>query len=337
MTAMTDSNLDVISGEDLSIPSFQTSLEDRGLHALVREPVKTLQVNVGKVCNQACHHCHVEAGPNRTESMSRDTAERIVEILAASPHVECLDVTGGAPEINPHFRFLVSEGRRRGLRVIDRCNLTILLEPGQEDLARFLADQGVEIVASLPCYQKANVERQRGRGVFDKSIAGLRLLNGLGYGRADSQLVLNLVYNPGGASLPPAQSELEGAYRTELRSRFGIEFTQLLTLTNMPINRFADHLEQTGQLGAYMSLLVNHFNRATLDAVMCRSLLSIGYDGQLYDCDFNQMLELPAGGRRRTVWEIEDLEGFEGTAIAVGSHCYGCTAGSGSSCSGALT
>lgn len=321
-------------------PSFDASLLAVGAGVLRRGRVTTLQVNVGKLCNMACHHCHVEAGPQRTELMSQEVAARVVEVVADNPGIELVDLTGGAPELNPSFRWLVSEVRRLGRRVIDRCNLTVLFEPGLEDLPRFLAEQGVEVVASLPCYQRANVEKQRGKGAFGKSVDGLRLLNGLGYGRAGSGLVLDLAYNPVGPSLPPPQASLETTYRRELGELFGIEFSRLLTLANMPIKRFAHLLERTGQHGAYMSLLVNHFNAATVPGLMCRSLLSVGWDGRLYDCDFNQMLELPLGadtGRpRRTLFDIDSLDSLDDAPITTGDHCYGCTAGAGSSCGGAL-
>lgn len=315
---------------------FDDALKERGLGPLVRGEVTTLQVNVGKLCNQACHHCHVEAGPKRTEIMSRAVAERVIELLERNPAVETVDLTGGAPELNPQFRWLVSEVRRLGRQVIDRCNLTVLFEPGMDDLADFLASNEVHVVASLPCYQAANVEEQRGRGVFDKSIAALQKLNTVGYGQNDSPLELDLVYNPVGASLPAPQATLEAAYKRELRQLFGIEFNQLFTITNMPIKRFAHLLERQGQHEAYMSLLVNHFNAATVPGLMCRSLLSIGWDGQLYDCDFNQMLEMPLGAGPRSVWDVDDLDRLVGGSVAVGSHCFGCTAGAGSSCGGAL-
>jgi len=321
-------------------PDFGRTLADHGRGTLARGRVVTLQVNVGKRCNQACHHCHVEAGPKRTEVMTAEVAERVLAVLAANPDVTTVDLTGGAPELNPSFRRIVREARRLGRRVIDRCNLTILFEPGQADLAEFLAAEQVAVVASLPCYTAANVERQRGSGVFDKSVRALCLLNGLGYGRPGSGLSLDLVYNPVGPFLPPPQPELEARYKTELDAAFGITFDRLLTITNMPIKRFADALAREGAERAYMSLLVSHFNAHTLDALMCRSLVSVGWDGRLYDCDFNQMLELPlADGRRgapRTIWEIERLGALDGLPIATGSHCYGCTAGAGSSCGGAI-
>ncbi|TAK30182.1 MAG: radical SAM/Cys-rich domain protein [Myxococcaceae bacterium] len=317
-------------------PSFEQALRDHGVAPLLRERLRTLQINVGKVCNMACHHCHVDAGPKRTEAMSRDVAERLIELLARQPDVEVVDFTGGAPELNPHFRWLVAESRRLGRRVIDRCNLTVLLEPGMSDLPAFLAANGVEIVASLPCYSAENVERQRGRGAFDKSVEVLRVLNRLGYGRPGSDLKLSLVYNPVGASLPPAQGKLELRYKEELSRLFGIEFHELLTITNMPIKRFAHALQRDGQLDEYMSLLVNHFNAATVPGLMCRSLVSVGWDGRLYDCDFNQMLELPLGAGARSIWELDPFDAIEGARIATGGHCFGCSAGAGSSCSGAL-
>jgi radical SAM/Cys-rich protein len=299
-----------------------------------------LQVNVGKRCNQACHHCHVEAGPKRTESMSERVADRVVELLGANPTVTTVDLTGGAPELNPHFRRLVAEAHGLGRQVIDRCNLTILFEPGQDDLPEFLAAHGVAITASLPCYTADNVERQRGLGVFDKSIRALQRLNALGYGRPDTALRLDLVYNPVGAFLPPAQPELEARYRDELLRAFGIGFDRLLTITNMPIKRFAEMLAREGAEEAYLSLLVNHFNPTTVDGLMCRSLLSVGWDGRLYDCDFNQMLELPfaapRAGAPRTVWDVDDLRTLDALPVATARHCFGCTAGAGSSCGGAL-
>lgn len=320
----------------MNLPDFDRTLRWKGLFPLVRGPVTTLQVNSTKRCNLACHHCHVESSPKRTEAMDRRTSERILELLAASPGVEVLDLTGGAPELHEHFRYLASGGRQLGCRVIDRCNLTVLYEPGQEDTAEFLAEHEVEVVASLPCYTKENVEQQRGRNVFDKSIEALRWLNRLGYGRPGSPLVLDLVYNPLGATLPPAQAELELRYHKELRDLFGIEFHRLYTLTNMPIRRFADMLIRRGEYEAYYSLLVNHFNPEAVPHLMCRDLVSVGYDGELYDCDFNQVLELPIGHMRRTVWDIEELDKLDGNPIATGPHCFGCSAGSGSSCGGSL-
>lgn len=315
---------------------FEEMLFQNGLGSLRRGETTTLQVNVGKRCNQACHHCHVEAGPKRMEMMSREVAERVLRILAQSPSVQTVDITGGAPELNPNFRLLVTESRRLRRHAIDRCNLTVLFEPGMEDLAAFLAENDVEIVASLPCYTAANVDKQRGRGVFEKSIEALWDLNRLGYGLPNSRLALNLVYNPLGASLPPPQERLEADYKRELRSQYGIEFHRLFTLTNMPIQRFAAQLAQSGKYAEYMGLLVNHFNPGTVSALMCRSLVSVGWDGQLYDCDFNQMLDIGLGAGPQTVWDITSLSHLSGRRISTASHCFGCTAGAGSSCGGAL-
>lgn len=314
---------------------FGAELTRRGLPALARAEVTTLQVNLGKRCNQACLHCHVEAGPNRTEAMDLASVRRVLEILAASPTVEELDITGGAPELHPHFRLLVEEARALGRRVIDRCNLTVLSEPGMEDLASFLADCGVTVIASLPCYSAENVEAQRGKGVYDLSVAALRQLNDLGYGR-DDRLPLHLVYNPVGASLPPSQAGLERAYKEELRARCGVVFNSLFTITNMPIRRFLHALERDGNGAGYMDLLVASFNAATLPGVMCRSLVSVAWNGALHDCDFHQMTEIPLGAGRRSIWDIDTLAGLRGTSIATASHCFGCTAGAGSSCGGAL-
>jgi len=298
-----------------------------------------LQVNTGKLCNQACHHCHVDAGPKRTEIMTSETASQIIELLERSPQLELLDITGGAPELNPQFRRLVRAARARGLRVIDRCNLTILLEPGQEDLLDFLAAHQVEIVASLPCYLEENVDKQRGSGVFDKSITALQLLNQAGYGAPSTGLSLNLVYNPVGPMLPPSQQGLEQAYKQQLQERFGIRFNSLITITNMPISRFRHDLVRSGRLDEYERLLEGAFNPSTVDDLMCRSLVSIGWDGLLYDCDFNQMLDmglLPSTGLR-TIWDLESFSDLAERPIATGSHCFGCTAGAGSSCGGSLS
>ncbi|MHB1273105.1 MAG: arsenosugar biosynthesis radical SAM (seleno)protein ArsS [Rhodanobacter sp.] len=317
-------------------PSFARTLREHGL-ALPRTPLEILQVNVGKLCDLACQHCHVEAGPKRTEIMQAATVERILELLADAPGVHTLDLTGGAPEMNPHFRTLVRGARALGRTVIDRCNLTVLFRPGQEDTADFLAAQGVKVVASLPCYSKANVEQQRGLHVFDPSLRALRQLNALGYGHADTGLELDLVYNPLGASLPPAQSALETTYRRELAGHFGIVFSRLFTITNMPIKRFLHLLEREGRYETYMHTLLDAFNPQAALGVMCRNLLSVSWDGRLYDCDFNQALELPLGGRQRSVWDIARLADIESGPIVFANHCYGCTAGAGSSCGGSLT
>ncbi len=315
---------------------FGELLDRRGIAPLTRHPTSTLQINVGWRCDLACTHCHVEAGPKRSETMDRKTADRILALLRASPSVTTVDLTGGAPELNPQFRQLVTGARALGLQLIDRCNLTVLLEPGQEDTAEFLAEHRVRVVASLPCYGAAAVDEQRGRGVFERSIEALHRLGRLGYGRPGSPLTLDLVYNPPGATLPPPQAELEASYRLELRERFGIEFHHLLAITNMPIRRFARQLEREGKAAAYSALLIAHFNPETVYGLMCRSLVSVGYDGRLHDCDFNQMLDLPLGGKARTIWEVADLAELEGDPIATAGHCFGCTAGAGSSCGGSL-
>ncbi|MDQ1314748.1 MAG: hypothetical protein QG662_857 [Pseudomonadota bacterium] len=300
---------------------------------LHRDRLATLQVNLGYRCNQVCLHCHVNAGPNRTEEMADATVELIPRVLAARG-ISTLDLTGGAPELHPRFRWLVEAARRLGVKVIDRCNLTILSEPGQEDLADFLAAQGVEIVASLPCYLEENVDGQRGKGVFERSIAGLGQLNALGYGKACSGLNLNLVYNPLGPSLPPPQAGLEAAYKTELEARYGIVFNRLYSLANMPILRFGSTLVSRGQFADYMQLLKASHNPGNLEQVMCRELVSVDWRGRLYDCDFNQMLGLPLQGLA-TLADLLDRDAA-GLPIQIADHCYGCTAGQGSSCGGAL-
>lgn len=305
--------------------------------AMRRRAVETLQLNLGYRCNQSCLHCHVNAGPNRSEEMSRETVGAVLEFIAASPSVTALDLTGGAPELNPQFRELVVAARARGLRVIDRCNLTILEEPGQEDLADFLAAHRVEIVASLPCYLEENVNRQRGTGVFAASIKALRRLNALGYGQASGGLLLNLVYNPQGPSLPPPQAGLEADYKRHLADQYGVVFDKLFSLANMPIQRFGSMLISKGQFNAYLDTLREAHQDANLDGVMCRTLLSVDWQGWLYDCDFNQQLGLAIadGGRRLHISEATTAA-LEQRPIRVAEHCYGCTAGQGSSCGGAL-
>jgi radical SAM/Cys-rich protein len=308
-----------------------------GFPAIRRARLETLQVNVGYKCNQSCFHCHVNAGPTRTELMSRETVADVLAFLGVSG-VRRLDITGGAPELNPHFREMVQRARELGVHVIDRCNLTILEEPGQEDLAAFLAAQRVEVIASLPCYLEENVDRQRGKGVFLRSLQGIRRLNRLGYGLPASGLELNLVYNPQGASLPPPQAALEADYRRILGERYGIVFSRLYTLANMPIQRFGSMLISKGQFNEYMALLHGAHRDENLASVMCRTLVSVDWQGYVYDCDFNQMLGLPlvVEGRKRP--HLSDLIGrdLEGNAVSVRDHCYGCTAGQGSSCGGAL-
>lgn len=304
-----------------------------------RKRVDTLQVNLGTTCNQTCVHCHVNAGPNRTEQMDLDTVDQVLDVLR-SRRIGTLDLTGGAPELNAHFRYLVESATELGVRVIDRCNLTILSEPGQQTLAKFLADNHVVITASLPCYQEDNVDKQRGKGVFDRSISALKTLNALGYG-SDGELELNLVYNPQGESLPPAQHELEADYRKFLGERFGIRFNRLFTIANMPIARFGSTLISKGRFRDYMAVLRASHSDANLDGVMCRTLVSVDWQGYLFDCDFNQMLAIPLreGGLRHGRLHLTDLAelDLEGNPIAIADHCYGCTAGQGSSCGGALS
>jgi radical SAM/Cys-rich protein len=304
---------------------------------LRRGHLETLQVNLGYRCNQACLHCHVNAGPTRKEEMSRATVDAVIAFMRRSG-VTRLDVTGGAPELNANFRMLVEAGRDLGVHVIDRCNLTVLNEPGMEDLGGFLARHHVEIVASLPCYLEENVTAQRGAGVYDSSMQALKKLNALGYGKPGSDLQLHLMYNPIGPVLPPAQEQLEAAYKRELHTRAGVLFNRLYVLANMPIQRFGSTLISKGQFDDYLKLLKSAHQDANLDTVMCRSLISVDWQGFVYDCDFNQMLGLPIGFRDAERLHIRDLQAaeLEAGAIAIGDHCYGCTAGQGSSCGGAL-
>ena len=315
----------------LASVDFPGTLAAAGLGALESSGVEVLQINLGKVCNQACRHCHVDAGPDRRESMSNATIEACLDAVKTA-RIPVVDVTGGAPELHPEFRRLVVEARAAGARVIDRCNLTILLAPGFDDLPKFLAENQVEIVASLPCYRAENTDRQRGSGVFDQSIEALRRLNALGYGR---ELDLTLVYNPIGPKPPPDQPALEASYRRELKTRYDIEFTRLYTITNMPISRFLEDLVDSGALNQYMTTLVESFNPRAVAGLMCRTTLSVGWDGVLYDCDFNQMLELGlAQGRPHTIHEFA-IDALTRRPIATGPHCFGCTAGAGSGCQGA--
>jgi radical SAM/Cys-rich protein len=312
-------------------------LEPTDFPQIARRKLETLQVNLGYKCNQSCVHCHVNAGPTRTEQMDLATVHDVIAFLAASD-VQTLDVTGGAPELNPYFRELVTRARALGVRVMDRCNLTVLEHAGQEDLAGFLAAHHVEVTASLPCYSEQNVDRQRGGGVFAASIRGLQKLNALRYGVADAGLLLNLVYNPQGPVLPPDQHKLEADYRQHLHDEFGISFNHLYVLTNMPIQRFGSMLISKGQFYEYLSLLKSAYQQDNLGAVMCRSLLSVDWRGYTYDCDFNQMLDLPFAWKGKPRPHLSELIGSDvtGNRIAVRDHCYGCTAGQGSSCGGAL-
>lgn len=300
-----------------------------------RQQLKTLQVNLGYLCNQSCVHCHVNAGPTRTEMMDDDNIDLLVELLQTG-QIETLDLTGGAPEMHQRFKYLVAAATKAGVHVIDRCNLTILTEPGYEGLADFLAEHQVEVVASLPCYSMENVDKQRGNGVFESSICALKLLNGLGYGQVDSGLILNLVYNPQGASLPPNQMALEQDYKHELKAHFSIVFNQLFSLANMPIQRFGSMLISKGEFDEYIALLQNNHRDDNLDGVMCRNLISVDWQGHLYDCDFNQLLALPLAGQDKPhLRELFETD-FDGLAISTANHCFGCTAGQGSSCKGAL-
>ncbi len=315
-------------------------LETTDFPAVYRSTLDTLQVNLGYRCNQRCLHCHVNAGPTRTEMMDEETIALIVPVLKQQG-IQTLDLTGGAPELHPQFRQLVAEATKAGIQVIDRCNLTILFEPEQEDLAEFLAQHRVDIVASLPCYSMHNVDQQRGDGVFDKSIAALQTLNQFGYGREGSNLILNLVYNPQGANLPPNQQVLEADYKRELLHHFNIEFNHLFALANMPIQRFGSTLISKGQFNDYMNLLKDNFDIANLEQVMCRHLVSVDWQGYLFDCDFNQQLGVgihPKNGSHSGKAHIKDLLSttITGDAITIADHCYGCTAGQGSSCGGAL-
>ena len=314
-------------------PPFEAQLDQVGLSPLCATGITVFQINVGKLCNQTCRHCHVDAGPDRPEAMSLETAEQCIRALAMTD-IPTVDITGGAPELNPHFRWLVEQSRGLGRHVMDRCNLSVLLLPSQADLAKFLAHHQVEVIASLPSYRAGQTDAQRGDGIFEKSIEALRLLNRFGYGRPDSGLVLNLVYNPVGAFLPPKQEAIEAQFKKELRTKHGIEFNRLYTITNMPISRFLEFLVDSGNYDQYMTRLANAFNPTTAASVMCRYTLSVGWDGSLYDCDFNQMLELPVDhGAPSHIRDFDPVQ-LHHRRIVTRNHCYGCTAGSGSSCGG---
>lgn len=315
------------------LPDFNTTLSKRGL-SLERKAPRVLQINTGKICNLSCVHCHVNAGPRRKEMMTRETVVRILNWLRGTD-IEVVDLTGGTPEMIPDFRYMVQSIREMGREVMDRCNLTILNEPGYEWVAEFHAEQGVHIVASMPCYCPKNVNEQRGDGVFDSSIKALQALNALGYG-VDSRLKLDLVYNPNGATLPPEQGELEADYKRELKAHFGIVFNQLFAIANMPIARFTSYLKRQGQYADYMQLLLDNFNPASVNGLMCRDTISVGWEGDLFDCDFNQQLGMQHGPKAlpERLWDL-DLSDWGVRPIEVGAHCYGCTAGQGSSCGGA--
>lgn len=322
--------------ENTSATAFPSTLMSLGQWPLKSHGIETLQLNLGKLCNQTCSHCHVDAGPDRREIMSMHTLSHCLRILDEAG-ISTLDLTGGAPEMNPHFRWAVEQASRLGRKIIDRCNLTILTVPSYSWLYGFLADHKVEIIASLPCYLEKNTDRQRGDGVYQKSIEAIKNLNRQGYGIPGTDLVLNLVFNPTGTNLPPAQDQLEQDYKQELQRMHGIQFNHLFTITNMPISRFLDDLVKHDKVEDYLSKLAQYFNPATLDGLMCKSTLSVGWDGALYDCDFNQMLDLHLANNIPGNIADFDLESIQHRTIVTGKHCYGCTAGNGSSCQGSLT
>jgi len=328
---------DVNLSHDISIPStgphFHEVLNTNKLELRHAQP-NELQINLGKLCNLACHHCHVDAGPKRTEIMTWEVMQKILD-WAQEADIQRVDLTGGAPELNPHFRKFCDALIAMGTQITSRCNITVLFEDGQNDLAQWYADRHIRLVCSLPCYTEDNVDAQRGKGVFDKSIAGLQLLNEVGYGK-EPELSLDLVYNPVGAFLPPEQQSLEQDYKKMLGDNFGIVFSSLLAITNIPINRFAHALQREGELEDYQHLLVSNFNAATVDQLMCKHLINLDWEGRVFDCDFNQMLEIPmSGGTEKYLWDLS-VDEIAGQPIATNRHCFGCTAGSGSSCSGTL-
>ena len=318
-----------------ALSGFAGHLGSYGLPPLTRGQLSTIQINLGKLCNQACEHCHVDAGPKRKEIMTLETMQQIVKWCATN-NIKDIDITGGAPEMTPGFRWLVDAFLDLDMSVTSRCNLTILMEPGHEDLASWYAQRKVNLICSMPCYSESNVDGQRGKGVFQKSIAGLQQLNDLGYG-IDPKLRLDLVYNPGGAFLPPDQASLEADFKRELKSTYNIQFNQLFALCNLPINRFARFLRNNGEYEKYLTLLTDSFNPATISSLMCRHLISVDWLGYIYDCDFNQMLDLPAAAVNQPtqLWNV-NLDDFISAPVAVANHCFGCTAGSGSSCGGSL-
>ncbi|MEM7784687.1 MAG: arsenosugar biosynthesis radical SAM (seleno)protein ArsS [Planctomycetota bacterium] len=314
---------------------FEKQLADTNQSPLCADEISILQVNVGKLCNMTCAHCHVDAGPDRREVMKKDVVEACIQVLAKHPQIRTLDLTGGAPEMNPYFRYMVEESTRLGRHVIDRCNLTILTMTGYKYLPEFLAKHKVEVVASLPCYLEENTDAQRGEGAYNASIEGLLLLNQLGYGVPGTGLTLTLVFNPVGQSLPPEQSSLQEAYRKELKARFGIVFNRLFTITNMPVSRYLDYLLRIGEYETYMQKLMDAFNPSAVEGLMCRNTVSVSWDGSLYDCDFNQMLDLKVKSKSLDIQDF-DYQLLAKRRIITGQHCYGCTAGSGSSCQGSL-
>ena len=331
--ANANEQLKIINQTD-SLARFEEKFKETGESKLSATRLETLQINIGKMCNQVCKHCHVDAGPDRKEIMTRETMQQCIDALAKT-NIQTVDITGGAPEMNPDFKWFISEIKKLNRHIIVRSNLTILISNGFEDYPEFLANNNVEIISSLPYYTASNTDRQRGDGVFDKSIQAIKVLNGLGYGKDGSGLIFNLVYNPLGAFLPPKQESLEKDYKRELWNKFGLVFNNLYTITNLPISRFLDYLVESGNYQNYMNRLISAFNPAAALNVMCRNTISIGWDGQLYDCDFNQMLELPVNhGSPKHIRDF-DPKLLDNRLIVTGQHCYGCTAGAGSSCGGA--
>lgn len=322
--------------QDFALVPFQQKLQESALFPLKPTELQILQVNVGKMCNQVCRHCHVDAGPDRKEIMTRETMWQCIEVLKNNPQLQTVDLTGGAPEMNPHFRWFVEEIKKLDRHVIVRCNLTIILANKKfNDLPPFYKQHKIEVVSSLPFYTQDRTDRQRGDGVFEHSIKALQLLNEAGYGKEDGDLILNLVYNPAGAFMPPLQASLEKEYKKELWTNHGILFNHLFTITNLPISRFLDYLLQSGNYEKYMEKLVNAFNPAAAANVMCRNTISVGWDGYLYDCDFNQMLDLKISGAFMHISQF-DGDALKQRNIIIGQHCFGCTAGAGSSCGGTL-
>jgi radical SAM/Cys-rich protein len=322
--------------ETQKVPEFAEKLLEHGHPQLRAQKIEIFQINVGKLCNQVCNHCHVDAGPDRKEIMSRQTAEDCIAALRET-QIPKVDITGGAPELNPNFRWLVEQSRALNRHVMDRCNLTVMFVKGQEDLPGFLAEHSVEVICSLPYYQERETDRQRGIGVFQRSIEALKILNSFGYGQPDSPLILNLIHNPVGAFLPPSQKSMEADFRRNLLLKYGVQFNNLYCITNMPISRFLEFLLETGNYHRYMERLVQAFNPAAVNGLMCRNTISIGWDGTLYDCDFNQMLDLEVGYSAPRHIRDFNLGLLNGRRIVTGRHCYGCTAGAGSSCTGSTT
>jgi len=316
------------------IDAFDTKLKNYNID-LNRNVINSLQINIGKRCNQSCIHCHVNAGPARTEEMTVETMDRIIHLVKSSKNISTIDITGGAPELNKNFSYFISKLHDLNINIIDRCNLSVLFEQGQENTPSLLAKNKVAVIASLPCYTEENVDSQRGLHTYQKSILALRLLNNLGYGKKESGLILNLVYNPGGAFLPSEQETLEIKYKDILKKQQGIVFNHLFTITNMPINRFAHALIRNNEYDAYCTLLYNAFNPEAAEKLMCKNQLSIAWDGEIFDCDFNQALNIPICSGRETIWSIDNLNDVS-KKIAFSHHCYGCTAGYGSSCLGRL-